>query len=55
MNNKLNKRQALILNEQQKLKLGTPGLQLYAGVSSFETKFRVSSAGSKLDIKTSSF
>jgi hypothetical protein len=32
-----------------------PSLQLYAGVSSFETIFPVSSAVSKLDIKTSSF
>jgi hypothetical protein len=37
------------------LALGMPSLQLYAGVSSFETKSPVSSRGLKLGIKTSSF
>jgi hypothetical protein len=35
--------------------VGMPSLQLYAGVSSFETISLFSSAGSKLQIKTSSF
>jgi len=35
--------------------LGIPTLQLYAGVSSFDACFPVSSAVIKLDIKISSF
>jgi hypothetical protein len=32
-----------------------PGFQLYAGVSSFETEYPVSSAGIKLGIKAPAF